>query len=37
MSLSRRRARALSAADRALWQAYVVSVEALPGRELAPP
>jgi len=37
MSLSRRRARALSAADRALWQAYVVSVEALPGRELPPP
>ena len=37
MSLSRRRARALSAADRALWQAYVVSVEALPGRELQPP
>ena len=37
MSLSRRRARALSAADRALWQAYVMSVEALPGRELPPP
>jgi DNA-nicking Smr family endonuclease len=37
MSLSRRRARALSAADRALWQAYVVNVEALPGRELPPP
>ncbi|MFO0404452.1 MAG: Smr/MutS family protein, partial [Alphaproteobacteria bacterium] len=37
MSLSRRRARALSAADRALWQAYVVSVEPLPGRALPPP
>jgi DNA-nicking Smr family endonuclease len=37
MSLSRRRARALSAADRALWQAYVVSVEPLPGRELPQP
>ena len=37
MSLSRRRARALSAADRALWQAYVVNVEALPGRELPAP
>ena len=37
MSLSRRRARALSAADRALRQAYVVNVEALPGRALPPP
>ncbi|MBM3591458.1 MAG: hypothetical protein FJX32_02155 [Alphaproteobacteria bacterium] len=37
MSLSRRRARALSAADRALWQAYVVSVDPLPGRALPPP
>jgi DNA-nicking Smr family endonuclease len=36
MSLSRRRARALSAADRALWQAYVASVEPLPGRALPP-
>ena len=34
MSLSRRRARALSAADRALWQAYVTRVAPLPGREL---
>jgi DNA-nicking Smr family endonuclease len=36
MSLSRRRARALSAADRALWQAYVARVDPLPGRTLAP-
>ena len=36
MSLSRRRARALSAADRALWQAYVARVEPLPGRALPP-
>ena len=38
MNLSRRRARALSATDRALWQAYIVSVEPLPGRDApAPP
>jgi DNA-nicking Smr family endonuclease len=37
MSLSRRRARALSAADRALWQAYVARVDPLPGRALPPP
>ena len=37
MSLSRRRARALSASDRALWQAYVASVEPLPGRALPAP
>ena len=37
MSLSRRRARALSAADRALWHAYVLSVDPLPGRELPLP
>jgi hypothetical protein len=36
MSLSRRRARALSAADRALWQAYVARVDPLPGRALPP-
>ncbi|MFN8984496.1 MAG: Smr/MutS family protein [Alphaproteobacteria bacterium] len=37
MSLSRRRARALNAADRALWQAYVARVDPLPGRALPPP
>jgi DNA-nicking Smr family endonuclease len=37
MSLSRRRARALSAADRALWQAYVARVDPLPGRALPLP
>jgi DNA-nicking Smr family endonuclease len=37
MRLSRRRARALSAADRALWQAYVARVDPLPGRALPLP
>ena len=37
MSLSRRRARVLNAADRAPWQGYLRSVSAEPGRAVAAP
>jgi len=34
--MTRRRARGLTEADRALWRAYAAEVAPLPGRELPP-